>query len=69
MTDRNWLFTKGARKGFLTIRDAAKFHNVSVYTLKNNKHKLTFIGCYTKIKFDAKFLNYKNKFDKKRKFV
>lgn len=66
--NKNWLFNKGARQGFLTIRDAAKFHNVSVYTIKTKKANITFIGSYTKIKFDSNFLNtkFRNKKAKRR---
>lgn len=66
--NRNWLFKKGARNGFLTVRDAAKFLDTTIPMIRRNKNKLNFLGCYTKVKFDSKLVNYKNKFDKRRKF-
>ena len=68
MANKNWLFKKGVRNGFLIISDAAKFKGVSVYTIRDNITTFGTCGSITKIRFSHKFVSWNPRKGRKRQF-
>ncbi len=56
-----YLKNKAERQGYLSIRDAAKYKGVAVFTVRKNLFRLKCHGSINFICYDEKFITWKPK--------